>query len=65
MTEDRFSSGERGGQWSKNLLGGIPLFCEGISLIFSPMYNDIEAQGCSKLIKLCVDKKKLTTPPDV
>lgn len=66
VSEDCFVSEQNSGQWSKHLLGGKPLACDGISLKFAPIFEaTFSGEGSPQFIGLTIEKKepKSVAPP--
>ena len=64
VTEGEFggeNSGAGNGQWSLRYLGGKPLRCDGIRLVFFPVYAQASSDGKNCEIELTIEKKQPKT----
>lgn len=52
-------------QWSLNFLGGKPLRCDGIRIVFYPSGDVSEAKAPIKPVELTIEKKRSKTAPNV
>lgn len=68
ISEEKFRENERregNSQWSTKCLGGKPLRCDGMCLVFYPVYSTAIGDGKNTIIELTIEKKQVVTEANI